>query len=371
MSLSSLALSFEVFSDDILIDSIPYAPQVITVAGGKSVITTGDFNTDSYLDMAIANNADSSVVIFLGGETRQFSKANSYGAGHDPSDIVAADINGDNQLDLIISNHDTSHLTLLVGRGDGSFIPAHSSPLYINVSPHPHIVRVRDIDGDGKVDLIVDSRDNRGLLLMKGQGNSSFDTAGTVINTGGGPYLGFAIGDVNQDGILDFASPNSNNVSIVLGTNSSNQPFSEPVYLSIDTPFAVELADMNGDGNLDLIVASLNGPITIVTGDGTGAFNIDQKIEFAFARGAKRIAIGDINGDGISDALVSNWSSEVVAILGSVSSFKMKQFKPQSIQNPWMSKMTDMNNDKKSDLIISDGDGKQVLVYLSGQAKKP
>ena len=357
--------SFSVSSNDITIGGIPFKRQVIAVAGGESAVATGDFNEDGFQDIAIANNADTSVTIFLATPAGQFLKTVSYAAGHDPSDIVSADINGDRKLDLVISNHDTTHVSLFLGDGSGEFTPADNSPMTIPVLPHPHIVKVLDIDGDNYEDLIVDSRDSRGLLFLKGLESNQFDLNGTIINTGGDPYMGFAIGDINHDGVMDFAAPNSDHISVVLGAEDGT--YAEPVYFPVERPFAVELVDMNGDDNLDIVAASMTGPVTVITGDGSGAFEFDGKLELEFPTGAKRIAVGDMNGDGISDALISNWSSDVMVLLGGEQGFEVTRFKPQDIQNPWMSKLADMNNDQKSDLIISDGAGGQVLVYMSSQ----
>lgn len=361
-----LCISFKGLADNLTIGKARFKAHSIQVGNGESAIASGDFNRDGHQDLAISSEKDAKVAIFLGSDRRQFTRIGQYGAGANPSDIIAADLNADGKLDLLIANHETHYLSLLLGKGNGEFAPAKGSPLTINVSPHPHIVRVTDMDGDNQVDILVDNRDALGLLLLKGRGDGSFITPGKVINTGGDPYLGFALGDINADGVVDIASPNANHVSIVLGTGTANQPFADPVKLPMKTPFAVELADINGDGKLDLIVASRSGGITVVDGQGNGNFDLQHKVEFALAPGAKRIAVGDINGDGISDALISNWHGEVGVLQGSKTSLKVTRFKPQQIQNPWMLHLADLNNDNKSDLMISNGSGKRVVVYMSG-----
>jgi hypothetical protein len=122
---------------------------------------------------------------------------------------------------------------------------------------------------------------------------------------------------------------------------------------------------MNGDGKIDLIVASNDSSITIFPGDGDGNFREENKTEIKTATGAKQIAIGDINGDGLKDALVSNWSGELYAVFGGKAKIEASSFKLPSIPNPWGVALADLNEDGKSDLIIADGNTKLASVYIS------
>ncbi|AOE49417.1 FG-GAP repeat domain-containing protein [Kangiella sediminilitoris] len=347
------------------IGSTAYSTFPLEVGSGQASMAVCDFNSDGYQDVIIANYTDNNIIAYQGNGKGKLIEVGRFPVGDSPSGISVSDINNDGNSDVAIANHETSYVTLLLGDGKGAFKKAQQSPFNIDIKPHPHEVRLSDIDGDNKVDLIVDSRTHEGLLVLKGLSNGSFQKPGKVINVGGDPYRGFAINDINGDEALDFVTPNQNHIGVVINNNSNDMTFSLKKLSQTGSPFAVELAEMNGDGNMDLVIATNGSLITVIPGDGNGNFLEEEKTEIQSSSGAKQIAIGDINADGIKDALVSNWSGQILAIFGSKTSIETISFEHSSIPNPWGIALADLNNDGKSDFIIADGDSKSAVVYVS------
>ncbi|MEP1447318.1 MAG: VCBS repeat-containing protein [Paraglaciecola sp.] len=342
-----------------------FKPTLMTLGKGESSLAVFDFNSDGHKDLVVSNYADNNIVIYRGNGKGNLTEINRASAGMNPTDIATADINGDGDFDIAIANHETSYMTVLLGDGKGNFNPAAYSPLGIEAKPHLHEVQLHDLDNDNKVDLIVDNRANEGLLVLKGLNDGSFQTPGELINVAGDPYRGFAIADLNADGRLDIVTPNQQEVGIILNDSSERLSFSLHAVVESIRPFSVELADLNGDGHKDLIVASNADDVTIIPGDGTGNFLEKQKTSIKTSSGAKQIAIGDINGDGIKDSLISSWSGKLLIILGNKSKFETISFEHKEIPNPWAVVMEDFNQDGKSDFIISDGNSTNALMYVS------
>jgi len=360
-----ISLSFVCQEKTVDIGNTTFSHTLLKVGAGESSISVFDFNSDGHQDVIISNYSDNNIVIYRGDGKGNLIETSRFSAGEKPTDMAVSDINGDGNIDVVIANHETSYVTLLYGDGRGGFKHAPHSPLNVDVKPHPHVVQLKDFDGDNKVDLIVDSRTQKGLRVLRGLGNGSFKTPGKLIDVGGDPYLGFATGDINGDGNLDLVTPNQREIGIVLNTNSDNLSFSMKKLAPSESPFAVELAEMNGDGKIDLIVASEGSFITIIPGDGHGNFLEEKKTSIRTSSGAKQIAVGDINGDGIKDALVSNWSGNLLVVLGGKSTFETISFEHSSIPNPWGLVLADLNEDGKSDFIIASGDSKLAAVYIS------
>jgi hypothetical protein len=93
---------------------------------GPSSVTVGDYNNDSYLDLAVANKNSGNVSVLLNGRKRTFRSQVLYpiGTGTDPVGIVT--VNFDyriNRLDLITVNNGTNNASILYGNGDGTFQP--------------------------------------------------------------------------------------------------------------------------------------------------------------------------------------------------------------------------------------------------------
>ncbi len=358
-------LSFVCQAKTVDIGNTTFSHALLKVGAGESTISVFDFNSDGHQDVVISNYSDNNIVLYQGDGKGSLIETNRFSAGEKPTDMSVSDINGDGHIDVVIANHETSYVTLLYGNGRGDFKNAPHSPLNIEVKPHPHVVKLKDLDGDNKADLIVDSRTHKGLRVFKGLGNGSFKTPGKLIDVGGDPYLGFATGDINGDGKLDLVTPNQREIGVVLNTSPTKLSFSLKKLVPSESPFAVELADMNGDGKTDLIVASVGSSVTINHGDGHGNFLEEKKTSIETSSGAKQIAVGDINGDGIKDALVSNWSGNILVVLGSKTAVEIISFENSGIPNPWGLVLADLNEDGKSDFIIAGGDSELAVVYLS------
>ena len=87
--------------------------------------------------------------------------------------------------------------------------------LLSSVSPHPHAVRLQDIDSDGHADLLVDDRSPESIRLFRGRGDGTFSGA-TSIDVGGDPYRGMSLADVTGDGLADLITPNPDHVAVLV-----------------------------------------------------------------------------------------------------------------------------------------------------------
>ena len=75
---------------------------------------------------------------------------------------------------MAIANHDSPFVTVLLGDGRGGLRPGPGSPLTVRSRPHPHTIAGCDADGDGHLDLVIDSwGENRLTLLLRGDGHGA------------------------------------------------------------------------------------------------------------------------------------------------------------------------------------------------------
>ena len=309
------------------------APRAIepefAVGKAPGCVLLEDVNGDGKFDLAVANEQGSSVSVLLADGKGGFSPSHGspFPAGPSPNDLASGDFNGDDRLDLAIANHETQHVTVLLGDGQGGFAPAPGSPVTVVVRPHVHGVAAGDFNSDGNLDLVTDSWAEDRLVVLFGDGKGSFGTPGTYVAVGNHPYQRIRTADLNGDGRADIVSPNleGDNVTILLGdgNGSFRQPANSPFPCG-DSPFNVAIGDVNADGKLDLAI--VNSPsstsdrsgqdgLTILIGDGLGAFTRTTGSPFATGKRPNIPAIGDVNGDGIADVAVSNPDADSVTIL--------------------------------------------------------
>lgn len=344
-----------------------FETRTIEVEG--STVAIEDVNGDGQMDIVSAGRRLSVLLGDGDGGLRPGGRAE---AGENPADLAFADLDADGAVDIVIANHDVHHVTILFGDGRGGFAPATRSPLAVDVDPHPHAVGAADLDGDGRADLLVDHsprgapapglrRDAGGVLVRRGLGGGRFESPGEVFESGGAPYRGFAVGDVNGDGKPDVLTPHDREVGVLLNTSEAGRvSFERGAPIRATAPFAVRLGDLNADGWTDLVAAAgqESARVEVFLNDGRGGFGPAGESPMRLARGGKNIELGDFNGDGVTDAAVSAYrSAEVMIVLGGAQSLETARV-PAGHAHPWGLAAGDLNGDGADDLVIV-GDGEQ------------
>jgi hypothetical protein len=271
---------------------------------GVDMLETGniaaDFNNDGNLDTAICSstgNPDESCQIFLGDGKGGLTATNHQTLG--PG--VAADVNGDGNLDMVVVFEDccVEQLIIYPGNGDGTF----GSIAYIvtlNASYGGYPV-VGDFNGDGNLDVAVGSFDDKYVAVLLGNGDGTFQSEiDYPVPAGGSIPL---VADINHDGKLDILTPSNNGtVSILLGNGDG----SFVAGTSANLPSGpTQLADVNGDGILDLVslsVASGKQTLNIARGNSNGTFQSPKSFAAGPDPGLPGLLwIADFNNDGLLD----------------------------------------------------------------------
>jgi hypothetical protein len=287
---------------------------ITRVSALNSAVWPGDFNGDGITDLvATAANIHgdlSGVAVVLGKGDGTFGTPIVSG-GADDRVFAVGDFNKDGKLDLVTHDPGTG-LNVLSGNGDGNFNSGHIVSTSLTDLTN---ALVADVDGDGNLDIVAVTDGT--AYIFPGHGDSTFGTPATL-TTGVMPLDG-AIADVNGDGRNDIVLANHQGRSISVFLNHGALTFTAsdmPLDLNANDVVA---RDLNGDGKMDLVVAvsethpsagpdySTQGFAYVLLGNGDGTFA--PPVKYETAPGAWQIVLGDFTRDGILDIATANRSS--------------------------------------------------------------
>ena len=286
-----------------------------------------------------------------------------YDVGHRPTAVFLSDVDNDTDLDVLCANIDYS-ITVMTNDGSGDFrdkedfafprsqcfdvgdltgdgLPDIAS-VGSDVNPHNTFVllndgtggfgnmveykrdmddrvdtiKLGDMDGDGDLDIVLSHGDgfiiDDAISVQKNDGTGNFTNA-TEYTISATP-IGLDVGDIDGDDDLDVVTANSNDTAIVLLNNGTGGLGNATVYETGDMNAGwnsnglLRLSDLDMDGNLDIVtVNNDDDTISVLLGNGNGTFQ--EATDYSAGRGPDSVFIGDVDDDGDPDLVLSGKST--------------------------------------------------------------
>ena len=292
----------------------------IAVGQKPSAVVAGDFNGDGKPDLAVADSGDDTVSVLLGDGTGGLRPAPGLpvDVGGAPTDLTAADLDGDGRADLAmrVRVKGRVRLAILLEKGSGRFVPAAGSPLVV-AGDILFPLAVADVNGDGKPDLVVSRGEASGISILPGQGAGTFGAARPA--PAGREADLVAVGDFTGDGKPDIAVTNAaadgSTLLVRVRVGNGRGGFSPAAGPPIPVEGIGAVADVNGDGKLDLVVVD-SSEVSVLIGNGAGGLH--PAAESPFVTGTpffgspnpNGIFAVDLNGDGKTDIAVPGWTHD-------------------------------------------------------------
>lgn len=289
-------------------------------SGGEVAVSVGDFNQDGKPDFAAVDLVSGAVTIQLGQGNGTFNRATGspFSAGAFATDVVSADFNRDGKQDLAVGLADNGQIAILLGKGDGSF--AEGARVPIGSSTTVQFVAAGEFNGDNKTDLVVVnvSDDDEYISLLLGDGTGGFAPP-TKISVGNGSRPSpswLVVADFNRDGNADVATANiDKTISVLLGNGAG--AFGVPLRFGVAGGATwIAAADLNLDGKLDLAVnhrdQGIAGNFAVFLGNGDGTFG--GQLDFPNGDFPAFLGVADFNHDGKPDVVTANRRANTVSV---------------------------------------------------------
>jgi hypothetical protein len=291
--------------------SFAFKPTLSQISVGVFVEDyTADFNGDGKPDLIVEQSIDGSAPTYTPTEKVGVALSNGDGSFQDPVyatlpaaisavlpyGIAAGDLNGDAKLDLVLvypssgtNGQQPGGYCVLLGKGDGSF----SAGTFTGFGAHPTDVLLEHFHGSkAPLDLVIGDGGETSpapqVSMLKGNGNGTFGAATTIVS--GQNTSGLLSGDFNKDGNPDLIVPinfaygppplytqNFDQDGLALYMGHGDGSFSEATTVAPGSdPYYPLAADVNGDGNLDIVYDSsplgADDGLTVLLGHGDGTF---------------------------------------------------------------------------------------------------
>jgi len=321
-----------------------------------------DVNGDGKLDLVVAEQSANDIAVLLGNGDGTFQAPIRTGGSYHAFSISVADFNGDGIPDVAASQYPDSRVTILLGQGNGQFVVSNT----YYAGEYPASIVAGDFNNDGKIDLVAADQTpyrGSGLSLLLGNGDGTLQKA-LAVNAGHAEYYVVAA-DVNNDGNLDLIATNggtSVSAQLVLGNGDGTFQPATNIFPGTSTVGPVMAVDLNGDGIIDVAAETANGRITIAFGNGNGTFNIGGTFDCGTFIGA--ILTADFNHDGHADLASLGGTTAAVSILlgDGAGNFTEPPAYPTG-NGPDLVQLADVNGDGILDAVVGNS-GKSISILL-------
>lgn len=276
---------------------------------GASDISIGDLDNDGDLDLVLAKGGHRRVInqILLNDGRAQFT-VRPVGMEADGSFAgLLADIDGDEDLDIIVSNNEGEAKPVYVNDGKANFTAAGE---WGSASWRSRRAVVGDLNGDARPDIIVANRSLRpgqrsAFCLNDGTGRFR-----TCRELEAGQASNVEVADMDRDGDTDIIVPHRDGGQSLILYNDGNANFTRSQSFGPETTVASASAvgDLNGDGWPDVVIGDERISTFVYLNDGRGGLLPGLQLKFDRLPAPRVIALEDLNRDGHRDIVIGYYA---------------------------------------------------------------
>jgi hypothetical protein len=338
-----------------------------TESNRSASVRIGDIDGDGDLDVVIANGRHwpQQNFVFVNQGRARFSVMRNLGNERTTTYATElADLDGDGDLDIAVGN-DQAPCRVFLNDGSGRFRRGANFGVVSSIRS----LTVADMDGDGDVDILATSRGMPNQIYLN-NGDARFD-AGRPFGTAQDSTIDVAVADLNGDGHLDLILANRDSQQNYTLLNDGQLGFQRriPFGTGKDQTRAVAVGDLDGDGIVDWVVGNIGEPNAVYLGDGKGG--VRESATVGQADGITyTIAIADMDRDGRDDLIVGNMlqTNAVFFNQGDGKTFQKVRFGERANATYGLA-VGDLNGDGFPDIAVANSDAEN-FIFLNRRLSK-
>ncbi|CAF1528502.1 unnamed protein product, partial [Adineta ricciae] len=277
-----------------------------------NAITTGDFNGDSYLDIALVDAYSGNLSVFLNNndETFSISSIHIIDTSYYIVSIACGDFNSDYQIDLAVAAYSSSTIIILIGNGEGIF--QIQQTISVASIYQPTLIAVADFNGDTYLDIVVNGAF---LGILSNFGNGFFSGISFLYSNDVSYEDSFVVADLNNDNYLDLATVSTfDNRLHILINNGYGYFRLQTITMAnaYNSEKSLAVADFNSDNQPDLAIALGDSDIVNLFIQKNGTFAQHTAYSTGAYSAPNSLVPVDFNNDGYADlAVVLNYKNQL------------------------------------------------------------
>ena len=323
-------------------------------------ICTADFNGDGYVDV-VQGTSDGELIYYFNNKNGSFTKVINNAVGRAIQSITAADVDYNGKMDLVLTVNNYNNILFCMADDASSTYP-HSIIKEIpdTGSGNGNYVELRDFDGDGTVDCVT--LDGNSLLITYNLMAENLSTSVISNLSSDHTYVDLYSYDYNSDGSLDLYVNATDGHLKTFQNRGLNDiiPSGGASRVGISDCFKVREINLTSDSDEDKIFAT-NDYLTMVFSDRSHNEQIDLD-------GLTCMEIADVNGDGNFDIITNRGILTKFSVSGSWGDTTLYYTAINDLYSSDYAAVADINNDGSMDIITCSSDG-DLEVFSSFTAK--
>ena len=314
------------------IGEISFSKITISINSGTQNVQCADLDNDGNADILLSKQGTPNNIIYYVRNTTTYASV-SFAVpvpitmnGEQVRRMEVSDLNGDGTPEVVVSSQSSREINILVNESTPGTISFNHTPIVLEADGLTNSagIQVKDLNHDKYPDIAVSQYLAPDIFIFTNEseaGNINFSTAQRISVDGN--LVNIAVANINSDNRPDLIATKltDNEIAILKNTTGNSGGTisfaSEQIFHTVNKPWGIGLGDINGDGNVDLSISSIDNNtryLGLFINQSDNGFSFTN-YQIATTEKVRNIKIGDVDGDGKPDFNFTSIDSDNISVI--------------------------------------------------------